>query len=413
MRNYPLIALIFLSAALYLTQCSYDRTERHSFKVEEIDGVLTAVNTGGPKYSEELFDYEKILTLVSDPNKPESFLNDPRSVRMDEQGYFYVSDLGDCRIAVFDSTGHYVNSIGKPGDGPGEFRAVWLRDIQGDVLTIYDSRHRRTTLYRTDGTLLEIFTFPKAAPMVMSQHRAPEDLMVVISMPYETRDNLQYYQARFTTLTAELDTVGTAETALVPTTFRSTLYFGDQQMALYEPIPFAADPQALYVAGTGVLLSTGVDPILWWHKLDGAVRMKISVDLSRVSVTAEDRAARLARLNRLIDEAEGDRKRSLRSSRENIVFAQARPYWSSVSVDDAGFVWLQVLESSEEREEAGGGFLYRVLSPDGEYIGLTRRPATGMFDRGHLLAFATNPDTDEYVPTVWRLVPQSKEFVYP
>jgi len=90
---------------LQLTQCSSDRAISHSFKVEEIDGVLIAVNTGGPRFAEELFSCEQVLTLKQDSSQPESLLNQPESITMDERGFFYIQDSGNRRIAVFDSTG--------------------------------------------------------------------------------------------------------------------------------------------------------------------------------------------------------------------------------------------------------------------------------------------------------------------
>ena len=44
---------------------------------------------------------------------------------------------------------------------------------------------------------------------------------------------------------------------------------------------------------------------------------------------------------------------------------------------------------------------------------LSRMPARGQIVRRNLLAFVTDPETDEEVPTVWRLVPQAEGFIYP
>lgn len=105
MRTSRISALIPLTTALILTCCSSDRGQGHSFEVEEIDGVLTAVNRGGPKFSEELFVYEKVVELEQDESQPESLLNRPETFLFDEQGYYYVEDDGNTRIAVFDPTG--------------------------------------------------------------------------------------------------------------------------------------------------------------------------------------------------------------------------------------------------------------------------------------------------------------------
>jgi len=162
-----------------------------------------------------------------------------------------------------------------------------------------------------------------------------------------------------------------------------------------------------------MLLSTGVEPVLWWYNLDGTLHRKVSLDLPKTSVTEEDKAANIARLDERIEETEGLRKESLISTRKNLIFPETKAYWSSVSVDDIEYIWLRIPESREEREQAGGGYAYHVLSPEGEYLGVTRSPAAGRIVRGHLLDIVTDPDTDEEVPTVWQLVPQPEGFKYP
>ena len=84
---------------LYLTCCSPDHETRHSFIVEEIEGVLTAVNRGGPKYLDPLFSYEEVLTLQQTEDETASLLYLPSVILMDEEGFFYIQDSGNYRIA--------------------------------------------------------------------------------------------------------------------------------------------------------------------------------------------------------------------------------------------------------------------------------------------------------------------------
>jgi len=74
---------------------------------------------------------------------------------------------------------------------------------------------------------LDVFTFPKAISMAMDQYRTPEGYLVIVSAPYEIKDNIRYSRARFLTLTADLDTVGMAETNPMPTEYQSTFFVMD------------------------------------------------------------------------------------------------------------------------------------------------------------------------------------------
>ena len=75
---------------------------------------------------------------------------------MAPDGYFYVEDNRNYRIAVFNPQGEYERSFGRKGGGPGEFGNYWgIVGFDGSVLTMLDVLQRRLTLYRTDGEFLK------------------------------------------------------------------------------------------------------------------------------------------------------------------------------------------------------------------------------------------------------------------
>ncbi len=409
--NYSIILL-----SVILLSCSSDREIRHSFTVEEVDGVLTAVTTGGPKYSEELFTYEKVLTLKQDPTVPESLLNEPPVFTMDQRRMFYVEDMLSRRIAVFDSTGHYSHSIGRKGTGPGEFRWVEIIDVRGDTLILHDGFQRRTTRFLCDGTLLDVFTFPLTGPLAHpgTPYSTVEGQWLLFKRPTEVEANLRFAQVKIITLTAQLDTFGVIESSQVPTHFRSNISVDGATGIISNPIPFNAWPNAEYVYGKGILVTTGEEPVLYWYKLDGTLIQKVILDLAPRLVTSQEKNAYIAEVNRQIDEATTElRRNSFIAEKEGLIFPETKSFWSGVLVDDEGFIWLRVTESPDERELAGGGRAYYVLSPEGEFLGTTRTPANGQVVQGNFLAIMTDPETEEQVPTVWRLVPQAEGFIYP
>lgn len=93
-------------------------------------------------------------------------------------------------------------------------------------------------------------------------------------------------------------------------------------------------------------------------------------------------------------------------------FPEQKAYWNDVQVDDHGYIWLEIPESDEEKEAAGGGVSFRLLSPEGEYLGNTRAPVTGTVMSGRLLGFRRDPETDERTPVVWRLISQYSQLNY-
>ena len=73
-------------------------------------------------------------------------------VLRDAQGRFFMPGLPLTRILVFDSAGHFHSSIGRAGEGPGEFQRVTgiLTTPDGDSVYIADFVLRRLTALTPD-----------------------------------------------------------------------------------------------------------------------------------------------------------------------------------------------------------------------------------------------------------------------
>lgn len=69
-------------------------------------------------------------------------------------GTLFVRPRSGQTVAVFDSAGGYLRSIGRAGDGPGEFERAWGHGFVGDTLWIINWPTPRVSLFLRDGTHL-------------------------------------------------------------------------------------------------------------------------------------------------------------------------------------------------------------------------------------------------------------------
>lgn len=76
----------------------------------------------------------------------------PRSIAVSEAGTVYVSQRSPARILVFDRAGAFVRSIGRAGEGPGEYRDPMIGVGHGH-LYVHDTQVSRLTLLDTAGQL--------------------------------------------------------------------------------------------------------------------------------------------------------------------------------------------------------------------------------------------------------------------
>lgn len=90
----------------------------------------------------------------------EGLLYNPASVAIDGEGYVYVLDVGNHRVAVFSLSAEFLRSFGSAGEGPGEFffgRPDFLTDlaVAGGRLAVVDRTTQRTQLLSTSGEFID------------------------------------------------------------------------------------------------------------------------------------------------------------------------------------------------------------------------------------------------------------------
>jgi len=70
-----------------------------------------------------------------------------------------VADGASSEVRVFDLSGAYLRSFGRPGDGPKEFRRIgWLDVCGGTDIVAWDSRRNRITKWDISGNLRDEFS---------------------------------------------------------------------------------------------------------------------------------------------------------------------------------------------------------------------------------------------------------------
>ena len=82
-----------------------------------------------------------------------SELVDPGSIAVDAAGRIYLVDTKPTVIKVYTQDGKLVRTIGREGEGPGEFRIGFIA-VRGEHLVLHDPRIGRTSVYDTAGNFI-------------------------------------------------------------------------------------------------------------------------------------------------------------------------------------------------------------------------------------------------------------------
>lgn len=78
--------------------------------------------------------------------------------------HVYVAQRGTDDIRVFGSDGAFRRTIGRKGQGPGEFESIWSMGVSGDSVWLIDVDLRRLTFFTPDGSLIATVPFDPVPP---------------------------------------------------------------------------------------------------------------------------------------------------------------------------------------------------------------------------------------------------------
>jgi hypothetical protein len=87
----------------------------------------------------------------------EIYLDRPQRVSADESGHVYFSCIGNHSILKFDDEGKFIKTIGRAGQGPGEFQGPNHVVPWRDKLIVLDNFSRKFQILDSDGAYLSSF----------------------------------------------------------------------------------------------------------------------------------------------------------------------------------------------------------------------------------------------------------------
>ena len=158
MKNkYPFIFTVCFLASLTFLVANQDENPQWKGTIEEEEGVKVIKNPAEPLYGELTLKLEEDLTIGSDKDENYLFYK-TWHLAVDKEGNIYVLDGGNDRIQVFDKEGQYLRTIGRKGQGPGEFRSpqkVFVIDKSGEV---YVPDFRSIKVFSSNGNYLKTIT---------------------------------------------------------------------------------------------------------------------------------------------------------------------------------------------------------------------------------------------------------------
>ncbi len=137
MRNH--LSLIILILLLSLLACSNSDSD-----IEYSDATI------------ETIQVEKVWELNGGSLPIEQSFFKVGDLEVDSKGNIYVADFSDRRIKKFSPEGEFIITIGRPGQGPGEFGGTFFMELDArDNLFVVDGVNGRIQKFSSDGEYIK------------------------------------------------------------------------------------------------------------------------------------------------------------------------------------------------------------------------------------------------------------------
>jgi len=338
--------------ALLISYCS--KAPENLVNRERIDGVEYVRNAAEPKYPDRTLSIEEELSIGGEDSEGNIILYEAGHVLVDDAENLFIVDQRDFNIKVFDPEGNFIRSIGKHGEGPGEFQRVgYLTFLPDGRLLVLDFQARRTSLFDSTGNFVSSHQSTKNLSRIFLASDASYFVQEII------REEGGGPSAQRKLTINEIDFSGKEVNAIggfkLPE-FK-ILSVGDIKQGMINP----HSPQSIIAGDMGnQRLFHSFNDKYQIDVLDtkGKIFRKIERPYDPLPYTSEDKEKFLARYKRRGDEWQ-------RKLARLIDFPSVKNVLSRLLADDNGNLWVQTLEMRADGDTTYT--LYDIFSSDGTY----------------------------------------------
>lgn len=145
---------VLLLASASINACATDGSGTTVTRTDS-SGVRIVVSAAATWLPDEAWRLEgPVLSIGSVDGPEESQLHRVRAARRLPDGRIVVANGGSMDLRLFTPDGQWIRSIGRAGDGPGEFRLISaLQVVPPDTILVFDNSAPRVTSFTADGNL--------------------------------------------------------------------------------------------------------------------------------------------------------------------------------------------------------------------------------------------------------------------
>lgn len=315
------------------------------------------------------------------------------AVRLLPAGGVVVADPGLSALRVYDAGGTFVVSVGRQGEGPGEFSWLGYLDVRGDTVLVYDPSAHRLIEFMEDGRILE-------TRQIKTTGGAPELYLGTYSDGGAAFGAIRSIERDPVSASSDQWTFGRYD---LDGNLIRTLGTGAGYRRLGgRPVPFSANLHA-FLLSDSIFYSDGRSPSINVLDDNGAVARTLSVDIPFVDAKEAWKVLR-AELEEIGQLAFLDGVSAAAES-------EPIPWIAELLLDDVGRFWIKHFAPETDSWMVGGllkarGGRWSIVHRDGTAVASIDLPAgfVPMDVRGDRIAGVEKDEMDVERVVVYRIL---------
>jgi len=346
-------AIFFIIAATNLTSCISDKSD---ISVPEDVAALENIAV----YSGEMDPLNEISfePVARFGDTDSIFISRVSGIDVADDGTLFMADRSEAVIHVYDGSGGYQTSIGRRGEGPGEFQTIVQPELSDGSLFVLDLDQQRVSVFDAEN-----YSFRRSFSLgdkdgirgrPLSMELLPEERILAIYSASERDGN----RLKRSEIPAVLDNEGEVmSSGFVTLTENNRLLVESNGMFQIFSMPFLGQ-NLLDVTENGEIVTGFTDRfLLHYLSLNGDTLRSI------YHATTPPSLDRQALLNNMESEA-------IRGELSSMDMPDNRQAFNSLRVDDENRLWISSPTAETDVYD------WRVLSNTGEKLAQFSQPAS-------------------------------------